>query len=147
MNESQEELTGAENRLRRLMQVWAGLFVFGGFYFLLLPDLLVRDLNATGAFLGLAEIEIQGGTGSEEFWRILGLAMMATIAAASWVAARDVRRHRAAIIPIVVSKLTSSALGLAYFALSGAGAFLAIFLADFPMALVTIYFYRRAGHT
>lgn len=140
-----EQLSSAEVSLRRLMQVWAGLFLFGGLYFLLLPDRLLRDLNATGTLIGLGAIEIQAGLGSEEFWRVLAVAMMFTIATASWITARDVRHNRAAVIPIVVSKLTSSSLGLAYFALSGAGAFLSIFLADFPIALLTLYMYRRAA--
>ena len=80
-----------------------------------------------------------------EFWLILAVANMATIAACCFLAARDVRGLRPLVYPVIASKLTSSSAGLLLFALRvHAFPFLTAALVDFPIAVILFAALRAA---
>jgi hypothetical protein len=138
-------LTDGERRLVALMRVFAVLFAAGAILFFLRPYGTVADLDRVGVALGLAPLPAAGGPVAADFWLILAVANMATIAACAGLIARDVRRHRALAYPLVVSKITSSTAGLLLFVVRApAMPFLAATLVDLPIALLTIAALRGA---
>ena len=70
--------------------------------------------------------------------------MMMTIAACSYIASKDIRKNRSVIVPIILSKLASSLSALTFYYSRGIFAHLAIFITDFPLALLTLYLYVKA---
>ena len=70
--------------------------------------------------------------------------MMVTIAACSYIASKDIRKNRSVIIPLILSKLASSLCALTFYYSRGLFAYLVIFIADFPLFLLTLYFYLKA---
>jgi hypothetical protein len=136
---------------RRALALWltttGWIYVGGGLVFVLLPDLLLGSINQTGALIapGLAPIPLHPD-GPERFWLVLSGAMMATIATCALLAARDIERRAILALPIVVSKLTSTVLGLSFFAASKAHlAYATIALTDLPLGIVTLWLYRRVA--
>lgn len=138
-------LSPAEQRLRGLLRLFAILFACGALGFLLRPEGTVADLNATGALLGLGALPAGGRTVASDFWLVLAVANMATIATCAWLAATDVRGRRALVYPVVLSKLASSAAGLLLFVIRApAFPYLAATLVDLPIALVLLAALRAA---
>jgi len=145
MPPSPSPLGAAERRLRALLIFFAALFGIGALAFLLRPDGTVADLNRVGALLGLAPLPVGAGPVASDFWLVLATANMAAIAACAGFAAADVRRRRALVYPLVVSKLTSSAAGLLLFlGRAHAFAYLSATLVDLPIALVLLAALRAA---
>src|SRR6266850_415834 len=108
-------LTRAERKLAWLLRLFAVLFAIGAVGFLVRPDGTVTDLDRVGALVGLPTLHRSAVAGVSDFWLPLAIANMATIAACAWLAAGEVRRRRALVYPIVVSKLASSATGVLLF--------------------------------
>ena len=138
-------LTRAERKLAWLLRFFAVLFAIGAVGFLVRPDETVTDLDRVGALVGLPILQQTAVAGVSDFWLPLAIANMATIAACAWLAAGDVRRRRALVYPIVVSKLASSATGVLLFVRwSPAFPFLAVALVDLPIAVILVSALRAA---
>lgn len=132
-------LSAAEERLRGLLRLFAAVFAVGALAFFVRPQGTVADLDRVGVAIGLASLPVSAGPAGSDFWLVLAVANMATIAACCGLAAADVRGRRALVYPVVVSKVTSSATGLLLF-LGRAHAlpFLSATLVDLPIALVLL---------
>jgi hypothetical protein len=82
----------------------------------------------------------------ERFWLVLAGAMMATIAACGIYGAARIARRFEMAVPIVVSKLTSTILGVSFFVGSAPHlAYLVIAATDLPLGIITWILYRRAA--
>jgi hypothetical protein len=138
---SPADLAGPWRHLRIFMAASAAVYALGGIAFLALNDHLLQGLNLFGASLGLPPAAL-----GDRFWLTLSGSMMMTIATCSYFAARDVRRHAAMCIPVIVSKAVSSAMGLLFFFTSGhVLAYGVVTLTDFPLFVATLWLYRRAS--
>ncbi len=138
-------LTVAEQRLATWLRFFAAIFALGTLIFFLRPAGTVADLNRVGLLLGFAPLPPADHPVDANFWLTLAVANMATITACAALAAADVRRRRALVYPLVVSKITSSTTGFLLFA-GGAHAFpyLVVPLVDLPIALVLVAALRAA---
>src|SRR5256884_2704284 len=115
-------LPAAEQRLATWLRFFAAIFAVGTLIFFLRPAGTVADLNRVGLLLGFAPLPPADHPVDANFWLTLAVANMATITACAALAAADVRRRRALVYPLVVSKITSSTTGFLLFA-GGAHAF------------------------
>jgi hypothetical protein len=139
--------TIAEKRLGYWMAISAFLYFSGGLVFLLLPRPLLETLDAIGKLLHLAAV-LPGAMSAERFWNLLAFSMAMTITTASVLVARDPVANKGFCIPVMFSKVASWLSALIYFlVVSRAFAHLVIFLADFPLFVLTVFFYRRACST
>ena len=106
MSRSQDQsLSEQERRLRSLLRFWTVLFGAGAVSFGVDPDRSTRSLNILpGAPLPPS---------SEKYWNALAVSLMATLTTMCGMAASDVRRRRALVVPVMVSKAVSSGMYLA----------------------------------
>lgn len=152
-----EDYTTSEKWLTYLMRIYSILFLVVGYGFLLFPWFTLEGIDRFSAWLlgenGLLEwlglelphLKVNAqGTPAEYFWVFLSFSMMMTIAACSYVASKDIRKNRSVIVPIILSKLASSLSALTFYYSRGIFAHLAIFITDFPLALLTLYLYMKA---
>jgi hypothetical protein len=93
-------LTEEERSLRTLLRFWTLLFGAGAVSFAVDPD------RSTGALNLLPGPSLPRS--SEKYWNTLAVSLMATITALSAMAATDVRRRRAMVWPLMLSKAVSS---------------------------------------
>lgn len=124
-----------------------GVYAVAGLAFVLIADQVLGWINALSALLlpGLPLIPIHPQS-PERFWLVLAGAMMATIAACGIYGGSGVGRRFELAVPIVVSKLTSTVLGVAFFVGSAPHfAYLVIAATDLPIGIVTWVLYRRAA--
>jgi len=139
--------TKAEKQLGYWMGISAFLYFSGGLVFLLLPRPLLELLDAIGKLLHLAAV-LPGAMSAERFWNLLAFSMAMTITTASVLVARDPAANKGFCIPVMFSKAASCLSALVYFlVVSGAFAHLVIFLTDFPLFVLTVFFYQRACST
>jgi uncharacterized protein (DUF362 family) len=146
-----EDYTTSEKCLTYLLRIYSILFLVVGYAFLLFPWFTLKEIDGfseslfqwLGWELGNGKVNAQG-TFAEYFWVFLSFSMMMTIAACSYVASKDIRKNRSVIIPIILSKLASSLSALTFYCSRGIFAYLAIFITDFPLALLTLYLYLKA---
>jgi len=156
--------TTSERYLTYLMRAYAALFAIVGFLFLLFPWFMLHIIdklsenpfvlwilrdNPLFTWIGweLPHAKVNAhGTPAEYFWVFLSFSMMMTIATCSYVASKDIRKNRAVIIPLILSKLSSSLSALAFYSAKGVFAHFVIFISDFPLFLLTLYLYLKA-HT
>jgi len=136
------ELTVEEKKFRNLMVVYFFLFLAGGLSFYIRPEKITHDLITLGTWLGFAEFEVA----EDRFWVILSVAMMATISTCCLMASIKVRETRNYVIPVIISKMTSSGLGMAEFVTQSPHPFhyLVISLVDFPLFIIAVIYYIRA---
>lgn len=100
IDDSAAGLTDAEKRLRALLRFWTVLFAAGAVSFGADPDRSTQSLNILpGASLPPS---------SEKYWNALAVSLMATLTTLCALAATDVRRRRAFVWPVLVSKAVSS---------------------------------------
>lgn len=138
-------LTPGERRLARILRAFGWIFAFGAVAFFVRPEGTVADIDRIGVALGMASLPPAGMPVGSDFWLILAVANMATIAACCFVAARDVRGLRSLVYPVIVSKLTSSSTGLLLFIFRAhALPFLTAMLVDLPIALILLAALRGA---
>ncbi|HZS14374.1 MAG TPA: hypothetical protein VFC09_07240 [Candidatus Dormibacteraeota bacterium] len=105
---SEIALTDEERSLRSLLRAWTLLFGAGAVSFAVDPDRSTGSLNLLpGPALPPS---------SERYWNALAVSLMATITALSAMAATDVRRRRAFVWPLLLSKAVSSGMYLRRFA-------------------------------
>lgn len=133
----------ATRRLRLLLRVWAVVFVLGAIDFFVFPYLTVRTLNAAGKALGMHQVVALNA--GQDFWLTLAVPYMILVAAFSWVAQRGEKIAAQPVQFLILAKTASSLTSLALFALGGFSyAFLANFVVDGAIAVITYWFYRSA---
>jgi hypothetical protein len=129
--------------LRLLLRIWAVIFLLGAVDFFVFPYLTVRILNGTARSLGMHEVVALNA--GQDFWLALAVPYMILVAAFSWIAQRG---EKVAALPVqflMLAKASSSLTSLALFLLAGfAYPFLANFVVDGAIVLITFWFYRAA---
>ncbi|MBZ5563044.1 MAG: hypothetical protein LAP13_11575 [Acidobacteriia bacterium] len=136
--------TKEEKQLGYWMAMSAFLYFSGGLVFLLFPRPLLLVLDSLGKIVHLAPV-LPGAMLAERFWNLLAFSMAMTITTASVVVVRNPAANKDFCIPVIFSKVASWLSALVYFlVVSRAFAHLVIFLVDFPLFALTVFFYRRA---
>ena len=132
----------AEKQLRILMLIYTVMFAIGCAQFYTGPDKLLTRLNTVGAWFGFDPVPLSG----ERFWLFLAVSLMATITTCCLIAAINIRENRHFVLPVIVSKLVSSSIGMKQFVAVKPHGFmyLVIFLTDFPLFVLAVWFYLRA---
>jgi hypothetical protein len=133
----------ATRRLRLLLRIWTVIFVLGAIDFFVFPYLTVRILNGTARSLGMHEVVALNA--GQDFWLTLAVPYMILVAAFSWVAQRGETISAVPVQFLMLAKVSSSLTSLALFLLGGfAYPFLANFVVDGAIVLITYWFYRAA---
>lgn len=133
----------ATRRLRLLLRLWALIFALGAIDFFVFPYPTVRTLNSAGTALGMHQVTALAG--GQDFWLTLAVPYMILVAAFSWVAQRGEKVSAQPVQFLILAKTSSSLTSLALFALGGfAYPFLANFVVDGAIAVITYWFYRSA---
>ncbi len=133
----------ATTRLRMLLRIWTVVFALGAIDFFVFPYLTVRILNSTAKTLGMHEVVALNA--GQDFWLTLAVPYMILIAALSWVAQRGARINAQPVQFLMLAKASSSLTSLALFVFGGFPyAFLANFVVDGAIFLITYWFYRAA---
>ena len=126
------------------MAISAFLYFSGGLVFLLFPRSLLIILDSIGEMIHLAPV-LPGAMLAERFWNLLAFSMAMTITTASVMVTRNPAANKEFCVPVMFSKIASWLSALVYFlVVSRAFAHLTIFLVDFPLFVLTVFFYRRA---
>ncbi|HEV7678632.1 MAG TPA: hypothetical protein VGQ42_08695 [Candidatus Dormibacteraeota bacterium] len=100
MSDSQDTLSEGERALQKLLRIWTLLFAAGAVSFAVDPDRSTASLNLLpGPSLPRS---------SEKYWNALAVSLMATLTTMCAMASTDVRRRRAFVWPVLVSKAVSS---------------------------------------
>jgi hypothetical protein len=122
-------LTDEERRLRSLLRFWTLLFGAGALSFAADPDRSTGSLNLLpGPALPAS---------SEKYWNALAVSLMATITTLSAMAATDVRRRRALVWPVMISKAVSSGMYVRRFTEQRSTAYLVGAAVDGSILVVT----------
>jgi hypothetical protein len=138
------QLSRQEVRLGRFARFCSALYGVLGLVFALVPG---WTFGAAG--LGTrAEL-----TAEVRFWQVLGVGMMATISVACALVAHSPRERRAAMLPVLVGQLASSAMAIlvvfgsapAGWAHSGWRAVFAVFAAGFPLFALSAWLFHSAA--
>jgi hypothetical protein len=133
----------ASGRLRLLLRVWTVIFALGAVDFFVFPYLTVGILNAGARALGLHEVVALNA--GQDFWLTLAVPYMILVAAFSWIAQRGSKIAAQPVQFLILAKVSSSVTSLALFLFGGFPyAFLANFVVDGAIALITFWFYRAA---
>jgi hypothetical protein len=133
----------AAGRLRLLLRIWTVVFLLGAIDFFVFPYLTVRIVNAGGRALGMHEVTALNA--GQDFWLTLAVPYMIVVAALSWVAQRGTRIAAQPVQFLMLAKASSSLTSLALFLFGGFPyAFLANFVVDGTIVLITYWFYRAA---
>src|SRR5260370_12618971 len=136
-------LAMATARLRLLLRIWTVIFLLGAVDFFVLPYLTVRILNSTARSLGMHEVTALNG--GQDFWLTLAVPYMILVAALSWIAQRGPRIQAQPVQFLMLAQASSPLTSLAPFLLGGfAYPFLANFVVDGAIVLITYWFYRGA---
>ncbi len=138
-------LSPDERRLGTFSLASAALYAASGLFFAVLPSLTLR-LAASGQ-------PLEFGPGAR-LWHTLSISMMAMLALCCFLAGRSPRENRRFLVPVLLSKAVSSgmaALSLLTLAAGSADAnagrrsLLATIGTDFPLLLVTAWFFWKAA--
>jgi hypothetical protein len=133
----------ATRRLRLLLRAWAVIFVLGAIDFFVFPYLTVRILNSSAHALGMHEVTALNA--GQDFWLTLAVPYMILVAAFSWVAQRGTKISAQPVQFLMLAKASSSLTSLALFLFGGFPyPFLANFIVDGLIVLITYWFYRAA---
>jgi hypothetical protein len=133
----------ASRRLRWLLRIWVVIFALGAFDFFVFPYLTIRILDSTAKSLGMHEVAALDA--GQDFWLTLAVPYMILVAAFSWVAQRGSRIQAQPVQFLMLAKGSSSLISLALFLFGGfAYPFLANFVVDGAIVLITYWFYRAA---
>jgi hypothetical protein len=137
------ELSPQEVRLGRFAALCSAVHALAALAFAFFPGWTFTILGRAGADL----------TAEVRFWQVLGVAMMVTVAVACALVAHSPRERRAALLPVLAGKLTSSAMALSVlvasapdgWARSGFRAVFALFAADLPLFAVSAWLFHSAA--
>src|SRR5262245_9251583 len=138
-------LTRAERRLGWLLRLLALLFALGAVGFVVDPDETVARIDRVGALVGLPTLLRTGAPVVSDFWLPFAVGNMASMAAAAWYAAGDVRRRRTLVHVIVASAFASALTAVLLFVRwAAASSFLAAALVNLAVAIVVLSALRAA---
>lgn len=112
-HESKVHLSAEERALRGLLRLSGLAFLVVGFAFAILPNQILDAVNKLSAWL--VPSLPQAPLPMERFWVALAFSMMMTITALSFLAARNVRRNKGYVFPLLLSKAASSLSALVFF--------------------------------
>ncbi len=130
-------------RLRLLLRVWTVIFALGAVDFFVFPYLTVRILNSGAKALGMHQVVAPNA--GQDFWLTVAVPYMILVAAFSWIAQRGPKIAAQPVQFLILAKVSSSLTSVALFLIGGfAYAFLANFVVDGAIALITLWFYRAA---
>src|SRR5712691_12072088 len=133
----------ATKRLRLLLRIWTVIFLLGAVDFFVFPYLTVKILNSTARSPCMHQVVALNG--GQDFWLTLAVPYMILVAAFSWIAQRGSRIQAQPVQFLMLAKASSSLTSLALFLFGGfAYPFLANFVVDGAIALITVWFYRGA---
>ncbi len=119
------------------------IFALGAIDFLVFPYMTVRILNAGARALNMHEVVALNA--GQDFWLTLAVPYMILVAVFAWVAQRGVKIAAQPVQFLMLAKASSSLTSLALFVFGGFPyAFLANFVVDGGIALLTFGFYRAA---
>ena len=130
-------------KFERWMRFSAVLYLLGGLSFAVLPEFsFAFPEKILLAVMGLDWPPMPAT--SVYHWATLAVSMMATITACSALAGRNGERDMDFAVPVMVSKGVSSIGALLALGLHGNYAvYLLVFLTDFPLMIVTWWFWSR----
>jgi len=107
VSDTDDALTAEERRLRSLLRVWTLLFAAGAVSFGVDPD------RSTGSLNLLPGPSLPEST--EKYWNALAVSLMATLTTLTALASTNVRKRRALVWPVLVSKAVSSGMFITRF--------------------------------
>ena len=138
-------LSPAERRLGKLALACAALYGGAGLFFAAFP-LLTLQLASQGGPISL-------GPGAR-LWHVLSVSMMAMLALCCWQVSKAPRENRAFLLPVLLSKLVSTAMAALTLlrwsafspeAFSGRRTLFTVIGTDFSLFLVTAWLYWKAA--
>lgn len=136
-------LTSEERALKGLLQFWAGLFLVAGLVFVFFPNWIVQSLNKIS--LKLTPTLPPLPLSDERFWVVLMFSLMITLTFLCYSAQDDLRRRKDLVQFVLISKAVSSLFFLLFFFIDRmAFAYLAGFLVDGSIFIITVAYYSRA---
>jgi hypothetical protein len=136
-------MSPASKRLRLLLRIWVVIFVLGALDFFVFPYPTIRILDSTAKSLGMHEVAALDA--GQDFWLTLAVPYMILVAAFAWVAQRGPRIQAQPVQFLLLAKASSSLISLALFLFGGFPyPFLANFVVDGAIVLITFWFYRAA---
>ena len=137
------QMAAAPRQLRVFLIVSGIVYLIVGFAFALIPEPLLRAVNALSRVL--TPCLPPAGLPRERFWVALAFSMMMTISALCFAAALNIQRNKGYVLPLLVAKAASTLSSLVYFAVSTHQlANLVIVLVDGTLFCLTLYFFVRA---
>ncbi|MEK6656819.1 MAG: DUF362 domain-containing protein [Nitrospirota bacterium] len=135
--------TRQERLLEKFMFLSALTYFVVGFGFILFPDFILNLINQISLKIApqYKPVPIQ----IEKFWLSMTFSMMMCITALSIAAWLNIRRNINYIVPLLAAKISSALAGLLLFIFSERYfAYLAVFLVDGSLFLITLILYFRA---
>ena len=137
-------ITKEEKHLKSFMIISAVTYFVVGFAFAIVPVKILKAFNFVSRFLNLGFEEVPLSV--EKFWLSLAFSMMMTITVLCIAVNWNVRKYKAFIIPLLVSKAASALSSIWFFIFSAKYlAYLGIFLVDGSIFWITLFFYIRAN--
>ncbi len=146
------ELTKTEKQMKIAGLLYAVTFIFTACVaFILLPDMLMGYINLLSSKL-LPSLPAYP-LGENKFWLAMTVSMMMGVSITSLLIFKDVRKFHMMAIPLVAMKFSSAAFGLGFFILGmmmpetkwNTLANLVIFVTDFPLGALMLYFYMKVS--
>lgn len=137
-------ITKEEKHLKSFMIISAVTYFVVGFAFAIVPGKILNAFNLLSRFLNLGFKEVP--LSEEKFWLSLAFSMMMTITILCIAVTWNVRKYKAFIIPLLVSKAASALSSICFFIFSAKYlAYLGIFLVDGSIFWITLFFFIRAN--
>jgi len=140
-----------EKQIRYTGLVYFVIFIVTAVVFLFFSNSLLGIFNQIAIEFNMAVTDSQGG----KFWLVLATSMMTNISFLSWGLYRNPVKNSNYLLPLIISKLTSSILGLIIFVIGiaapslfsfdgvGSLAILIIFITDFPLGVWVIILHLK----
>jgi hypothetical protein len=143
--EDMSELTKEEQQLGLVMRAWAVVFGIAGLVFLMFPGPLFDSMNMSSKLI-FGEALPPIPPHSERFWGALALSLMTILTTMSWTAGSDVRKYRALIKTVLISKFASTFFFILFFFthMKAWAYIVGALLSDGPIFVIILVFYMRA---
>jgi len=134
-------LTAQQTRLKQWMTLCSPMYLVAGLVFALAPGFTMDLVHISSRMVGLPDTPAS----TERFWLTLAVSMMMMLTVCCALVARDVVTMMPVCLVVVVSKFTSTLLGILYFAMGEHhGALIVIGTTDFPLGVVTLILWLQA---
>lgn len=136
-------LTPALQTLKVWMMISTALYAVGGLSFLFGQNLLLENLNAISERLFKDRFPLIP-LSTEKFWLVLTNSMMLMLVVICLFVSMDVEKYHLMVVILLFSKAASSFQYVILFLHKRYFAYLAGFMTDGPLFVVTLYFFMRA---